>query len=93
MTEESKPSLNALKITYDQLAFIHSVLTQRTQYFLQEVDIAKEAAKTITDMANKLADEIKAQEEANKPKEEQLSLGDVQAVAEEASQVLQAEQV
>ena len=64
---EANHSLDQLKQTYEQLAFIHSILTQRTQYFLQEVDVAKDAAKTITDMANKLADQIRAQDEANKP--------------------------
>lgn len=62
MSEQSGPSVDQLKKTYEQLAFIHSVLTQRTQYFLEEVDVAKDAARTITDMANKLADEIKAKD-------------------------------
>ena len=66
---ESKSTHNVdqLKKAYHQLAFIHQIITQRTQYFLEEVDIAKDAAKTITEMANKLAAEIKSLEA---PKEE-----------------------
>ena len=58
-------TLDQLKKTHEQLAFIHSVLTQRTQYYLDEVDVAKDAAKTITDMANKLSDDIKSQIDAD----------------------------
>lgn len=62
MSEQLIPSIDQLKKTYEQLAFIHQILTQRTQYFLEELDLAKDAAKTVTDMANKLADEIKAKD-------------------------------
>lgn len=50
--------MNDLKKTYEQILFIHQILTQRTKYYLDEVDIAKDSAKTITDMANKLAEQI-----------------------------------
>ena len=55
------PSLDQLKKTHEQLAFVHAVFTQRTQYFLDEVEVAKDSARTLTDITNKLADEIKAQ--------------------------------
>lgn len=61
MSEENKVNLDQLKKTYEQLVFIHQVLTQRTQYFLDEVDVAKDAARVITEMANKLSDDIQAQ--------------------------------
>ncbi len=50
------------KKTYEQLAFIHQVLVQRTQYLVEEFEIAKDAALLITNMANELADRIKAAE-------------------------------
>lgn len=59
-TTPTQPTVDQLKKTYEQLAFIHQILTQRTQYYLDEVDVAKDAARIVTDMANKLADEIKA---------------------------------
>lgn len=52
------------KKVHAQLAFIHQVLTQRTQYLIEEFEIARDAALTITSMANQLADKIKADEEA-----------------------------
>lgn len=54
-------SVDQLQKVHAQLAFIHQVLTQRTQFHIDEFDLAKDAARTITEMANKLADEIKAQ--------------------------------
>lgn len=66
MSEENKVNLDQLKKTYEQFAFIHQILTQRTQYFIDEVDVAKDAARVITEMANKLSEEIQAQ----LPKEE-----------------------
>lgn len=59
--------INNKKKTYECLAFVHEILTQRTQYFLSEVDIGKDAAKIITDMANRLADDIKAEENPDEP--------------------------
>lgn len=59
--------LNNKKKTYECLAFIHQVLTQRTQFFVEEIDIAKNSAKIITEMANKLADDIKAEENPEIP--------------------------
>lgn len=59
--------INNKKKTYECLAFVHEILTQRTQYFLSEVDISKDAAKIITDMANRLADDIKAEETPDEP--------------------------
>jgi 23S rRNA G2445 N2-methylase RlmL len=55
----SENNLDTLKKAYEQLAFVHQVLTQRTQFYIQEFEVAKEATKTITDMANKLSDQIK----------------------------------
>ena len=54
--------LHDLKRTYHQLSFIHQVLTQKSQYFVEEFEIAKDAAEMITKMANALADDIKAKE-------------------------------
>jgi hypothetical protein len=65
-------SLDQDKKVHSQLAFIHQVLTQRQQYFIEEFEIARDAALTITSMANQLADKIKAEEEA-------LTLKDVEA--------------
>lgn len=65
MSETSnQASLDQLKKTHEQLVFIHTILTQSTRYTLEEVDIAKDSARTITDMANKLADDIKARIDA-----------------------------
>lgn len=50
------------KKIHSQLAFIHQILTQRTQYLIEEFEIAKDAAITITNMANQLADKIQAAE-------------------------------
>ena len=61
----SPVSLDNLKKTHNQLAYIHQILTQRTQFNIEEFDIAKDCAATITDMANRLADEIKGRTEAN----------------------------
>lgn len=58
MTLEEKQKLHA------QLVFVHQRLTQTSQYFLEEFEIAKDSIKTITDMANKLSDEIKAELES-----------------------------
>ena len=55
-------SIEQLKKTYEQLAFIHQILTQSTRYTLEEIDVAKDAAKTVTEMANRLSDEIKSRE-------------------------------
>jgi hypothetical protein len=55
-----------------QLAFIHQSLTQKQQFFMDEFDIARDAARTITAMFNQINDELKAQEEPNEasPSEE-----------------------
>lgn len=45
-----------------QLVFIHQALTQKNQYFVDEFEIAKDAIKTITEMANKLSEELKAEQ-------------------------------
>lgn len=50
------------KRTYECLSFIHSILTQRTQYFCEEFQVADSAAKMITTMANRLAEELKDEE-------------------------------
>lgn len=62
MNIEEKKKLHA------QLVFIHQRLTQTSQYFLEEFEIAKDSIKTITEMANKIAEEIKS-EESNETKE------------------------
>jgi len=56
-----------------QLQFIHQRLTQTSQYFINEFDIAKDSIVSITNMFNKLQDEINA---------EQASLEDSQNVKE-----------
>ena len=53
--------LEEKKKTHEKLAFIHQVLTQRTEYYIEEFEIAKDAATMITNMANELADQIKEQ--------------------------------
>lgn len=50
------------KKVHAQMVFIHQLLTQRTQYFVDEFEIARDATATITEMANKLSDQIKASE-------------------------------
>lgn len=62
-------TLDEKKKLYTQMVFIHQRLTQTSQYFLEEFEVAKDSVKTITDMANKLADEIKAETESNETKE------------------------
>jgi len=52
-----------------QFAFIHECLVQKQQYFVNEFDIAKDSIRTITELFNKLNDEIKA-EEASKESNE-----------------------
>lgn len=66
---EQNASLDQLKKTYHQLEFIHQVLTQRTSFNIDEFEIAKDATTTVTDMANKLADTIKAAIEAQEATE------------------------
>lgn len=61
---ESTTSLEQLKKTHSQLAYIHQIITQRTQFHIEEFEIAKDCAVTITDMANRLADDIKSRLEA-----------------------------
>lgn len=56
MTIDEKKKLHA------QLAFVHQVLTQRTQYFSEEFAIAKDAIATVTLQANTVSDEIRADE-------------------------------
>ena len=60
MSDTSNPSLEELKKTYEKFTFIHSVLVQRTQFFVNEFEIAKEAAQLITNLANELSDKIQA---------------------------------
>jgi hypothetical protein len=68
------PTQEQKKKTYEQLAFIHSIVTQRTQFFVDEFKVAEASARMLTDMANRLADEIKAAEPVAEPvKEEQGS--------------------
>jgi len=45
-----------------QLQFIHQRLTQTNQYFVNEFDIAKDSIISITNMFNKLQDEINAEQ-------------------------------
>jgi hypothetical protein len=59
--------INNKKKTHACLVFIHEILTQRTQYFLSEIDVGKDAAKLITEMANRLSDDIKEEENPNEP--------------------------
>lgn len=75
----SETNLETLKKTYEQLAFVHQVLTQRTEYNIQEFEIAKESIKTITDMANKLSDQIRAMIEA-----EEAAASPVEVAVEQA---------
>lgn len=64
--------LKDLSRTYEQLIFIHQILTQRTQYFLNEMDVAHDAAKTITEMANKVGEEFKELKEQEDKKAEEV---------------------
>lgn len=52
-----------------QFAFIHECLTQKQQYFLGEFDVAKDAVRTITELFNKLNEELKAEEASKEPNE------------------------
>ena len=47
-----------------QLQFIHQRLTQTSRYFINEFDIAKDSIVSITNMFNKLQDEINAEQAA-----------------------------
>lgn len=51
-----------------QLAFIHRRLTQTSQYFVDEFEIAKDSIVTITNMFN----ELKAQLDAEKAKSNEV---------------------
>ena len=51
---------------YEQLAFIHEILTQRTQYFVSEFVICKDAITTLTSMTNTLKAEVDALAPAKK---------------------------
>ena len=62
MEEKVDDQIQKEKKIYEQLAFIHSILTQQTRYIVEEFEIAKDAALLITNMANELADRIKAAE-------------------------------
>ncbi len=57
-------NIEELKLTYQKLAFIHSVLTQKTTYYLEDFEVAKAATIMITDMANKISDDIRSIESA-----------------------------
>lgn len=64
MSEQNQVNLEQLKLTHGQLAFIHQVLT-RNQFFVDEFEVAKDALRTITEMCNKIADQIMASEAAS----------------------------
>lgn len=65
-------TLSEKRKTLEQLQFIHQRLTQTSQYFMGEFDIAKDSAVLITDMFNKLQADVdseqKALEESNSEK-------------------------
>lgn len=50
------------KDTYQILAFVHNKIVNSTQYYLEEVDVAKAAAKLLTDMCNKMSEDIEKAE-------------------------------
>lgn len=52
------------KDTYQILAFVHNKIVNSTQYYLEEVDVAKAAAKLLTDMCNKMSEDIEKAEAA-----------------------------
>ena len=60
--------LTELKKTHAQFAFIHTRLTQSCQYFVDEFEIARDAIKTITEMTNKLGEDIQKLETENAEK-------------------------
>lgn len=62
--KNNSPSIQDLKNTYQRLVFVHEVLFQRSQFTVQEFDIAKDATVMITEMCNKLGAEIKSLESA-----------------------------
>lgn len=66
MSEENQvvSNLDQLKKTHAQIVFIHQVITQRTQYFVDEFELAKDAAATVTAMANRISDDIKSKLDA-----------------------------
>lgn len=51
-------SLDELRKVHAQFVFIHQRLTQTSQYFISEFEIAQDAIRTVTDMCNKMHDEI-----------------------------------
>jgi hypothetical protein len=63
-------TLEEKKKVLSQLAFIHQRLTQTSQYFIDEFDIAKDSARTITEMFNNLKAEIDAEDAQRKIDEE-----------------------
>lgn len=52
--------LKDLQKLYAQYVFVYQRLTQSSQYFIDEFDIAKDAIMTITKVANELQEKIKA---------------------------------
>lgn len=62
------PTLDSLKQTYQHLAFIHNKFLT-TQFYLEEMKQADSVMKFITELANKIAQQI----EELTPKEESQS--------------------
>lgn len=66
----SQPSISELKNTYEKLVFVHQALTQKNQYFIEEFEVAKSAIQMITEMANKIGQDIHAIEQAAQAQKE-----------------------
>lgn len=63
---DSKLTLEQKNKLFEQMVFIHQALTQKNQYFVSEFEVAKDAIVTITTIAN----DLKAQIDAETPKEQ-----------------------
>jgi hypothetical protein len=57
-------SLSDKKKVLAQLQFIHQRLSQTSQYFIDEFEIARDSVRTITDMFNQLQEEVNAEQKA-----------------------------
>lgn len=62
---DNMSNLEQLEKTHAQFVFIHQRLTQASQYFVEEFEIAKDAITTITDMCKKMKADIEALREQN----------------------------
>lgn len=60
MKNKKTYSTDDLKSTHQKLAYIHQILTQSQTYRVEEFDYAKECILMITEMANKIAQQLES---------------------------------